>query len=165
MERRKIQTALIKPERNGTDVGYFIWECSSLSLPYLKHQKNKNKIIEIIKIIIYKNNNDNDNKLFVKHIDESIFLRISKGKTSYLKLSYNPPWNIVWVYVSQVSKLSVFFQGAQLHLQKLHKGVAYRNQYIFGLPAEIWGSPRRIQGSPGLPAPPNFRSLYHVQVM
>ena len=24
----------------------------------------------------------------------------------------------------------------------------YRNQYIFGLPVEIWGSRRRIQGSP-----------------
>ena len=30
-----------------------------------------------------------------------------------------------------------FFQGAQLHLHKLHKGVVYSKQYIFGLPAEI----------------------------
>ena len=30
-----------------------------------------------------------------------------------------------------------FFQGAQLHLQKSLTGVVYRNQYIFGLPAEI----------------------------
>ena len=28
-----------------------------------------------------------------------------------------------------------FFQGAQLHLQKLHNGVVYRNQYKFGLQA------------------------------
>ena len=34
-------------------------------------------------------------------------------------------------------KIKFFFQGAQLHLQKLPKGVVYRNQYIFGLPAEI----------------------------
>ena len=45
---------------------------------------------------------------------------------------------------------------AQLHLQKLLKGVVYRNQYIFGLPAVICGSIRIIQGSPGLPAPLNF---------
>ena len=32
---------------------------------------------------------------------------------------------------------SVLFQGAQLHLAKLLKGAVYRNQYIFGLPAEI----------------------------
>ena len=38
---------------------------------------------------------------------------------------------------NQGSKLSFVFQGAQLHLQKLPKGAVYRNQYIFGLPAEI----------------------------
>ena len=43
----------------------------------------------------------------------------------------------------------------QLHLQKPLKGVVYRNQYIFGLPAEIWGSRRRIQGHPRLSAPTN----------
>ena len=36
------------------------------------------------------------------------------------------------------------------------KGGLYRKQYTFGLPAEICGSRRRIQGSPGLLAPPNF---------
>ena len=40
---------------------------------------------------------------------------------------------------------------AQLHLQNLPKGVVYRKQYIFGLPADIWGSRKRIEGSPGLP--------------
>ena len=41
-------------------------------------------------------------------------------------------------------------QGAQLHLQKLPKGVVYRNQYIFGLSAEVRGSHKRIHGSCGL---------------
>ena len=43
-----------------------------------------------------------------------------------------------------------------MYLQKLPKGVVYENQYICGLPAEIIGSRKRIQGSPGLPAPPDF---------
>ena len=34
-------------------------------------------------------------------------------------------------------EIEFFFQGAQLHLQKLPEGVVYRNQYILGLPAEI----------------------------
>ena len=37
-------------------------------------------------------------------------------------------------------KLSFLFQGVQLHIQKLFEGAVYKNQYIFGLPAEIWGS-------------------------
>ena len=36
-----------------------------------------------------------------------------------------------------------------MHLQNLPKGILYSNQYIFGLPAEIWGSHSIIQGSPG----------------
>ena len=44
-----------------------------------------------------------------------------------------------------------------MHLPKLLKGVAYRNQYNFGLPAEIQGSRWRVQGSPRIPAPPNFK--------
>ena len=52
----------------------------------------------------------------------------------------------------QGSKLR-FFQGAQLHLHKLHKGAVYIKQYIFGLPAEIWASRRSIQG---FATPPNF---------
>ena len=39
----------------------------------------------------------------------------------------------------------------------------YRNQYIFGLPAEILGSRRRIQGSRGLPAPRNFESWVYFE--
>ena len=54
----------------------------------------------------------------------------------------------IFLFYLQGSKLS-FFQVAQLHPQKLPIGVVYRNQYIFGLHAEIWGSPR-------LPATPNF---------
>ena len=58
------------------------------------------------------------------------------------------------VYLSDRGlKLRIFFQGAQLDL---HKGFVYIKQYIFGLPAEIGGSHRSIQGSPGFPAPPNF---------
>ena len=34
-------------------------------------------------------------------------------------------------------EIMFFFQGAQLHLQKLPIGVVYRNQYIFGLPVKI----------------------------
>ena len=41
----------------------------------------------------------------------------------------------------------------------------YRNQYIFGLPAEIWGSRWRIQGSPGLPAPINFEPWKVSQII
>ena len=37
---------------------------------------------------------------------------------------------------TQGSYLSAFFQGAQLHLQRLLKGAMYRNKYIFGLPRE-----------------------------
>ena len=59
-------------------------------------------------------------------------------------------------YTQQGSKY-VFFQVGQLHLLQPPKGVVYRNLYIFGLPAEIWGSHRRIQGSPGLQAPPTFK--------
>ena len=58
-------------------------------------------------------------------------------------------------YYTGLESIITFFQGAQLHLQKLPKGDVYRNQYIFGLPAEIWGSHMRVQGSPGLPAPVN----------
>ena len=38
-------------------------------------------------------------------------------------------------------EIKLFFQGAQLHLQKLPKVVLYRKQYIFGLPA--------FEGAPG----------------
>ena len=38
------------------------------------------------------------------------------------------------------------------------KGVVDRNQYIFGLPAEILGSRRKIQGNHGLPAPDNSKT-------
>ena len=34
-------------------------------------------------------------------------------------------------------EIKIFFQGAQWHLQKQFTGVVCRNQYIFGLPAEI----------------------------
>ena len=44
-----------------------------------------------------------------------------------------------------------------MHHQKLLKSVVYRNQYIFGLPAEILGNHRRIQRSPGFPAPANSK--------
>ena len=40
-------------------------------------------------------------------------------------------------YFSGLEIKCVFFQGFQLHLHKLHKGVVYNKQYIFGLPAEI----------------------------
>ena len=34
-------------------------------------------------------------------------------------------------------EIEIFFQGAKFHLLKLPRDVVYRNQYIFGLPAEI----------------------------
>ena len=37
----------------------------------------------------------------------------------------------------EIKNFSREAEGAQLHLQKLPKDVMYRNQYIFGLPAEI----------------------------
>ena len=42
------------------------------------------------------------------------------------------------------SKSSFFFQKAQLHLQKLLKGVMYRKQFIFGLPRK-----QKIEGAAG----------------
>ena len=48
------------------------------------------------------------------------------------------------IYDTRLETMCGFLQGAQLHPQKLLKGVVYRNQYIFGLHAEIWGSCRRI---------------------
>ena len=61
-------------------------------------------------------------------------------------------------------EIKFFFQGAQLALSKLPEGVVYSNQYNFGLPAKIWGSCRRIRGSPGLLALPNFEPcvLYYL---
>ena len=44
---------------------------------------------------------------------------------------------------------NVFFQGAQLHLQKIPTGAMYRNQNIFGLTAVIRESRGRIKGAPG----------------
>ena len=50
----------------------------------------------------------------------------------------------------------IFFPGSPiLHIQKLPKGV-YRDEFIFGLRAEIRGGRRRIQGSPGLLTHPYF---------
>ena len=50
----------------------------------------------------------------------------------------------------------IFFPGSPiLHLQKLPKGV-YRDEFIFGLRAEIRGGRRRIQGSPGHLTHPYF---------
>ena len=43
-------------------------------------------------------------------------------------------------------EIKFFFQGAQLHLQKLPEDAVYRNQYIFGLPA-----------------PPNFEPCPYTQ--
>ena len=59
------------------------------------------------------------------------------GKNGHSTVIYNP-------FVNRARN------WAQLHLQKLPNGVVYRNQYIFRLPAEIWGIP-------GLPAPPSFK--------
>ena len=60
-----------------------------------------------------------------------------------------------------VAGLEIIFysQGVQLHSQKLLKGAVcrIRNQHIFRLPDEIWGSHRRIQGSPGILTPANFK--------
>ena len=54
-------------------------------------------------------------------------------------------------------EIKIFLQGALLHIHKLeHKGVVYMKQYIFGLPAEILGSHRRVQGSAGLLVPVYF---------
>ena len=53
----------------------------------------------------------------------------------------------------------IFFQGAQLHLHKLHKSLLYVKKYIFRLPA---GRRRSIQGSPRLPAPPNFKPWIYI---
>ena len=39
--------------------------------------------------------------------------------------------------ISPGLEIKYFFQGAQMHLQKLPKGVVYRNRYILGLPPEI----------------------------
>ena len=50
------------------------------------------------------------------------------GETGHSTVIYNPFVN---------GARNKFFQGAQLHLQKLPNGVVYRNQYIFRLPAEI----------------------------
>ena len=52
------------------------------------------------------------------------------------KLGFVVSLHAAILIATQGSKLS-FFPGAQLHFQKLPKGVVYRNQYIFGLPAEI----------------------------
>ena len=54
-------------------------------------------------------------------------------------------------------EIKIFSREPNCILKKPLTGVVYRNQYIFGLPADIWGSRWRIQGSPRFPAPPNFK--------
>ena len=51
-------------------------------------------------------------------------------------------YSLVMLQSSQLIKNNPFsawleIKGAQLHLKKLPKGAVYRNQYIFGLPADI----------------------------
>ena len=59
-------------------------------------------------------------------------------------------WKGVWI--------NNFIRGAQLLWKLLRvRDVVYRNQYIFGLPVEICGSRRRIQGSS---RPPLIKALY-----
>ena len=104
-----------------------------------------------------------------------VIFKVLNGKVCFLekfgKCKYDfthkgaPPPLILCMnkYNHQGLKL-FFFQGAQLHLQKLPQGFVYRNhsnQYVFGLPAEIWGSPR-IPTPPPPPPPPLFRALYMV---
>ena len=50
-----------------------------------------------------------------------------------------------------------------MHLQKPPEAYVYRNQYIFSLPPEICRSRRRIQGSPGILAPPNLEPCLYCR--
>ena len=68
---------------------------------------------------------------------------VEKGLKSYIPNVLNAP------DVNSRLEIKLFFQGAQLHLQKLPNSILYRKQYICGLPVEIWGSRRRIQGTLG----------------
>ena len=102
----------------------------------------------------------------------------NKWECSLIKFDYTCPWNPLALLCESLRctvviriirpcpertmlaglEIKTFFQGAQFYRQMLPEGVVYRNQYIFGLPAEIWGSRRRNQGSPGKGfAPPNLK--------
>ena len=61
-----------------------------------------------------------------------------------------------WEFTVPGLEITIFSREPNCIFISFPKGVVYSKQYIFGLPAEIWGSRRSIQGSPGLPAPPNF---------
>ena len=85
-------------------------------------------------------------------------LRLLSSKAQGLKdfWKQSKPCHVVihWIALLEYFRMSThawlknkdFIKRAQLHLLKLLRDT-YRNQYMFGLPAEIWGSCRRIQGS------------------
>ena len=54
-------------------------------------------------------------------------------------------------------EIKFFFQGAQMHLQKPLKGVVYRNQYIYGLPAADLREPQENSREPSAPGTPGIK--------
>ena len=73
--------------------------------------------------------------MLVKGNPYHMYLEIRKTRNTQIMLGKCQDFPKRLLYF-QGSKLSVFFffQGAQLHIQKLDKGVSDKNQYIFGLP-------------------------------
>ena len=69
---------------------------------------------------------------------------------------YDSLTNTSWTFSCHVQsglEIMLFFPGSPITSSK----ATYRCcVFNFRLPAEIWGCPMRIQGSPWLPAPPNF---------
>ena len=100
---------------------------------------------------------------------DMLMLLSTRSFTCRVVISRNHGWRPYWArdFPGQIASLNektlnlqgsklIFFQGAQLHLRKLPISVLYRKQYIFGLPAEIWWSRRRIQGSHPLISNPDL---------
>ena len=103
-------------------------------------------------------------------LKESLYIsRIFNWTANYDEVQYlvNTNWRLNGAFWQKGSKLSFFFRESNFIFKSYLKVlcILYRNQYNFRLPAEIWGSPRRIQGSsrhPLISSPAVSRFRYWV---